>query len=74
MARRKGCERLIATQIKGNLIDRLDDILSDIENILEEFEMSSTLVRNVEGSRRELVKAQKSLKAAELIAEMEASS
>lgn len=68
--RQKGCQRLIAEQLDKTL-DHLDDSLSDIDGLMDEFEMSSTLVRNVGGARRELHKAIKSCRAAAVIAQLE---
>ena len=69
--RKKVSPELIADQLKAQAIPDADSALAVVEELVAQVEMPAPLFRNIDGARRELVKAISSLTAALAVTEQE---
>jgi hypothetical protein len=69
--RKKVSPELIADQLKAQAIPDADSALVVLEELVAQVEMPAPLFRNIDGARRELVKAISSLTAALAVTEQE---
>ena len=66
--------KLICDVIKAKIFPSLQDAMDDLSDIIDDYELSAPLCRNLIGVQKELIKAEKSLCAAHAVVKMEVES